>query len=339
MAAVEDCMMEQLVPFPTQVKGNILDLIITNIPERVEEVSEHGRLGKSDHVIIVTKIQRAGQQIPKKQCQNWRRANWQAMKEELREMRIQQSIRYQRADEAWDTFRCKIEELIEKHVPKRRPRNNNRPAWLSQEILREIRRKKRLWKQCNRKATDEYKEVEKRVKNLIRNAKRKFEKKLSEGNGGNKRPFFAYVREKTQSRPSIGPLKDKQGKVVTDDEGMAELLNKAFKDVFTREDTTGIPTPESKWEGPFLEDVKFRTAEVKKKIRTLKQEGAAGPDGIGPKILRELQEELFPVLASIYCIQNHLKKDWCQMIGRRQMLPQSSKRGQKAHPTITGQSH
>ena len=54
--AVEDTLMTQLVEFSTQVRGNILDLVITNMPERVQEMREKGRLGKSDHVMIVTEI-------------------------------------------------------------------------------------------------------------------------------------------------------------------------------------------------------------------------------------------------------------------------------------------
>ncbi len=46
------------------------------------------------------------------------------------------------------------------------------------------------------------------MKKKIRNAKRGFEKKLADGNG-NSRQFFAYVRKKTKSRPTVGPLRDK----------------------------------------------------------------------------------------------------------------------------------
>jgi hypothetical protein len=38
--------LQQLVSFPTHIKGNILDLVITNCPERVVDVSDVGRLGK-----------------------------------------------------------------------------------------------------------------------------------------------------------------------------------------------------------------------------------------------------------------------------------------------------
>ncbi len=54
--------MQQLVDFGTHIKGNILDLLVTNIPERVEELFDAGRLGKSDHVMIVTKLSVGGEE-------------------------------------------------------------------------------------------------------------------------------------------------------------------------------------------------------------------------------------------------------------------------------------
>ncbi len=39
------------------------------------------------------------------------------------------------------------------------------------------------------------------------------------------------MKLKTHSRPSIGPLKSEDGQTVTSDEGMAEILNKAFQEV------------------------------------------------------------------------------------------------------------
>ena len=53
---MEDRLMTQMVDFSTQVRGNILDLVITNMPERVLEVREEGRLGESDHVMIVSEM-------------------------------------------------------------------------------------------------------------------------------------------------------------------------------------------------------------------------------------------------------------------------------------------
>ena len=43
---------EQLVSFPTHIKGNCLDLVLTNMPGKVGPISEVGRLGSSDHVML-----------------------------------------------------------------------------------------------------------------------------------------------------------------------------------------------------------------------------------------------------------------------------------------------
>ena len=54
--AVEDSLMTQMVEFVTHTKGNTLDLVLTNIPERITDVQDVGRLGRSDHVMIMTKV-------------------------------------------------------------------------------------------------------------------------------------------------------------------------------------------------------------------------------------------------------------------------------------------
>jgi hypothetical protein len=155
-----------------------------------------------------------------------------------------------------------------------------------------------LWRTCrDRIPTDEYKDSEKKVRNLIRNAKKRFEKKLASGNGGQKRPFFAYIKKRTQSRPSVGPLKTEDGQTVADSEGIANLLNRAFKEVFTREDTTSM---EDMNMDSTLETVRFTEREICRKIQNPRSEAASGPDGIGPKILQELREELAAGLAHIF---------------------------------------
>jgi hypothetical protein len=120
------------------------------------------------------------------------------MRAEMRTGKWLQDLKKSGADRAWGILRDKVEEVIQKHVPARRKRNSNRPAWMTQEILRAVRRKKRIWRSIRGgQITEEYKEAEKKVKNLIRNSKRGFEKKLAAGGGGNKRPFFAYIKRRT----------------------------------------------------------------------------------------------------------------------------------------------
>ncbi len=69
---------------------------------------------------------------------------------------------------------------------------------------------------------------------------------------------------------------------------MAELLNKFFSSVFTRADVQNIPSA-AEMEAPSLETMDITYRMVQEKIQSLKPASAPGPDGIGHKLLQELQ--------------------------------------------------
>ena len=101
--------------------------------------------------------------------------------------------------------------------------------WMSGEVLREVRRKRRLWKKArNGLGREEYDLAAKRVKNLIRNAKRSLEKKLATDKYQNSKPFFNYVKKKTSSKVAVGPLINRQGEMVSSEADIAEELNTYF---------------------------------------------------------------------------------------------------------------
>jgi hypothetical protein len=233
--------------------------------------------------------------------QDWRKANWDAMRAALGAREWRRRLPHVGAEEAWLLLKRKLHNLIDLHVPVRRRRNRARPPWMNQEILRAVRKKKRLWKKAREGTnTAEYKEAECGLKKLIRNAKRRFEKRLAADKSGNRKPFYAYVKRRTGCRTAVGPLRAGDGEMVGDSEGMAEILNKAFQEVFTRENTENVPEPQARAVRHHLEHVRFSTKGVKKKIRGLRAEAAAGPDGVGPRILIELQDAISPALAIIF---------------------------------------
>ncbi len=201
---------------------------------------------------------------------NWKRADWQSMKVELAAVNWEISMRSKTTEEMWAMLRSKVDNAVKKYVPIRKVWSRRRPAWLSPEIMAAIRRKQRLWRSAKKgKNVEDYGAADKEVKRLIRNAKRNFEKRLACQNGGNSRPFYAYIKQRTKTRPSMGPLKNANKENVSEDQGMAELLNNFFSSVFTREDTEHIPR-------------------------------AADMETIGPKLLQELVNELNLPLVLIF---------------------------------------
>jgi hypothetical protein len=111
-------------------------------------------------------------QEDEKSLPDWRRADWDGMRAEMRTGNWLHELKNSGAARAWDILRDKVEDVIQKYVPVRRKKNSNRPAWMTQEILRAVRRKKRIWRKIRGgQITEEYKEAEKKVRNLIRNLK------------------------------------------------------------------------------------------------------------------------------------------------------------------------
>jgi hypothetical protein len=68
---------EQLMNFLTQVGGNILDLLFTNIPDRVTEVRGVGRFGKNEHTMIQSSLSVERKCVRTEEIvTNWNKADW-----------------------------------------------------------------------------------------------------------------------------------------------------------------------------------------------------------------------------------------------------------------------
>jgi hypothetical protein len=75
----------------------------------------------------------------------------------------------------------------------------------------------------------EYKLARKLVEKEYRKAKRVFEEKVANEVKSNPKSFYAYIRSKTSVKEVIGPLSlDRDGKLVTESEGMCNTLNDFF---------------------------------------------------------------------------------------------------------------
>ena len=110
-----------------------------------------------------------------------------------------------------------------------------------------------MWRVYKHTGTDKdydaYKEALNAAANEVRKSKRNFEHKLAQNIKSDSKSFYAYVRSKQNVRDKVGPLVDNAGNIITQGFVMAEELNMHFSSVFTREDTSSIPVPETKFKG------------------------------------------------------------------------------------------
>ena len=307
--------MTQIVDFPTHNRGNILDAVFTNIPEQVLDIAPVGYLGKSDHLIISLELN-FGPRINKsdESYPDWSKADHRGLSDYLNNQNWSSALQNKNAEESWWYMRSIIHTGMSNFVPSKCKRSINCPPWFNNNIRNLSRRKQKMWDQHRVNRTPatflKYKEAEKKCKSAISRAKKKYEKKLADT--PNLRPFNAYIRKKTKSKSTIGPLKV-NNKLIDNDLDMATALNQFFTSVFTQEDTTNIPTPTNRPRTIDLSNMTFSPATVEEALSNLKPNSAPGPDKIPGKLLNEHRHSLSIPLAILFnksMSSGHVPADW-----------------------------
>jgi hypothetical protein len=178
--------LQQLVSFPTHTKGNILDLVITNCAERVIDIEDVGRLGRSDHCMICVTVEcKTDTRCSEGTRYNWSKANKEAMALDLERTDWRLGLDWRTTEDGWRFMKSILGETIDKNVPTLKGNIKFKHPWMTRDILKLIRKKRRKWRKAKNSASEwekkEYKKIEKEVANKIRNAKRKLEKDLVAG--------------------------------------------------------------------------------------------------------------------------------------------------------------
>ena len=62
------------------------------------------------------------------------------------------------------------------------------------------------------------------------------EKNLANAKETSTKTFANYIKSKSKTVTSIGPLKNSSGSLISSEKEMAEILNRFFASVFTKED-------------------------------------------------------------------------------------------------------
>jgi len=297
--------LQQLVSFPTHTKGNILDLVITNCQDKIVEVSDAGRLGKSDHCMLNILVECEPQRVKETGDRYvWSKANTEQMRQDLDTTHWREELEGRSMEQAWDFFATSLRTTIDRNVPKGGQRTKMRNPWMTREILRLVRKKRRKWKNfkhsASRRDEEEYKQIEKETAKKIRNAKRSMEKNLVKEPDKNNRKFSKYVKSKTKSKTTIGPLITADRKMITGGKEMAEELNRFFASVFSIEDSTNIPEAEEEEIGRDMTAVRISEQDVARKIRKLRKDAAMGPDGISPRLLQQFESSLIQPLEILF---------------------------------------
>ena len=230
----------------------------------------YGEAGEADHSMLKIELTGPAREVDNKELvPDWTKADIEGMKVSIMAINWEEKLQGKSALEQWETVKGIIQEETERCVPKKVRRVGTKPIWMNRNILKLIRKKRRLWRAYTRpggpppgragggrdhESFKAYKDVQKEVQKSVKKAKRKLERKIAKDKKKNSKAYYSYVKSKTKNRVSIGPLVQEE-EVVGDSEKMANILNSWYCSVFTEEDLSNMPNPEVLYTGdsPLIE--------------------------------------------------------------------------------------
>ena len=207
-------------------------------------------------------------------------------------------------DDIWNLFSDRLCQIITDFVPQSNSVHSFKKPWMNKNTAEAIDKKRRAWtklRHCNNTVNcEKYKFHRNQCTNSIRIAKHEYEKNICLNVKDKPKVLWSYIKSKSKTRDKICDLMQEDGELTSYNKEKAEVLNKFFSSVFTRENTENVPEmPDRQFEN-ILDNITITPEEVLKKLFNLNPSKAAGPDGLHCKLLYELRDFLCEPLARFF---------------------------------------
>ena len=315
-----DCGITQIQKEPTREK-NVLDLFFTNNTSLVKSTNVIPGISDHEMVIIDSDIRPKLAKPPKRKVYKYRNANWDEIKKGIIDFNTDfltsTEFNSRSVNDNWTMFKHQMTKIMDKFIPSKITSTRYNLPWLNKKLKKAVKAKQRLYNKAKRSKKVEdwatYKRVKSETQKSIRKAQWDYvENILVESFDKNDtKPFWKFIKAKRQDNVGVAPIKD-QGILYSENEDKAELINKQFESVFTREDVTNIPQLEGT---PYtdISDLVITTLGVEKLLKDLATSKASGPDLIPNRFLKECATEIAPILQAIFTQSletGELPDDW-----------------------------
>ncbi len=305
---VFDCNLSQLVEEPTHIKGNCLDLILTNIPANIGPIQvQKTSIVQSDHFMLsftLSAICSHPRKVPTltKYVPDLSKLNYSDLCSHFMSVDFSDCFLSTDAEFIWYRLRSIILEAVELHAPKvkLRPRMNS-PCWWNADVRHQLHKVKTLRKKSSKSAATQtkLKLEEKCLLDKMSDAKCSYESRLVEDYAFKRNSkIYKYIKRimKSDHLPKVMHFNDKSA---LSDSDKAHLFNVFFESVYSKP----LPNITRNHANPMqstLDLINITDLDVLNILSSLDPSKASGIDGIGPRLLRTCADGLYRVFHHLF---------------------------------------
>ena len=234
----------QLVDEPTHIRGNILDLVLTNSDDRVTNISvtPHQHLIKSDHFIITFQLTHSAPSQPpptsnQKYVFDFPKADFEGLCSFLLDADFNPCLQSDDIEFVWSSLKNMIYTGMNLFIPKVRIRRHQFPRWFTPELHHLSKCASTLRKRVSKHPTynqfNKLSLLEDTLRSKMLTAKSSYETSLIRSFAGKQNNnIYDYIKFLSKSSPIPSSVR-LGSSVVTSDHDRASLFNQFFHSVFT----------------------------------------------------------------------------------------------------------
>ena len=314
--------LHQHITRPTRYRNgavpSILDLVVTNEEGMIRGMEYLPGLSSSDHLVLrFTVVCYTAPNSSQLDCKYaLRNADFDGLRREADKLDWD-SIQDLDFQQAYSFLEGCIASLIDQHIPKVKVRKT-RNLYMNSDALRLRKRKRMLWATYIQSGSAEdysnFTICRNRLRKLTRKLRKDLEARITYQLKMNPKLFWRYANTRLKTKTGIDVLLDADGEERSAPEDKADILSRYFSSVFAVEDTTSQQPPEAHFPpAEKLTNVTITAGEVKNKLLNLNIAGAPGPDGLHPRVLRELADQIAVPLSQVFmkCLAaSDIPKEW-----------------------------
>ena len=339
---LDDHNLQQLVDTPTRGE-NILDLFCTNNPTLVSKVSTIPGLSDHSIVLVESTIRPKVSKVQPRNITLYKKADWEGFKASMSKFKehvLLNKCKYD-VESLWSDLKQHIEDGIKQHIPSKRVSGKNKLPWVTVDIKRLIRKRDKLFYRQRTSGVPSdrvhYKNIKHLVQRKMRTAYNRYvedilglmDTHITEDVPAEKQTYvpkklFTFLKHAKQDSGSIATLKE-HGKEFSGSVDKANILNRQFQSVFSPKSPLSLkqlcqmkvsdinqdPAPDSRFQT--MPEIEVGSEGISKLLKNLKTDKAAGPDQIKPLLLKELHQQLSPIIQVLFQLSldsGTLPQDW-----------------------------